>query len=143
KSGTNSLHGSAFEYLRNQALDARNFFSPAVALDNQHEFGFEIGGPVVIPHLYDGHNRTFFYMYYDGYRFTNTNTTTYNLLTPAMRVGDFSAAGLPAIFDPSTTQSNGQGVFVRTPYGGNKIPAEQISPISTYFANLFPAPNRP
>jgi hypothetical protein len=143
KSGTNSLHGSAFEYLRNQALDARNFFSTAVALDNQHEFGVELGGPVVIPHLYNGHNRTFFYIYYDGYRFTNTNTTTYNLLTPAMRVGNFSAAGLPTIFDPSTTKANGQGGFTRTPYADNTIPANQISPISRYFAGLFPEPNRP
>jgi len=143
KSGTNSLHGSAFEFLRNQALDARNFFSPVVALDNQHEFGVELGGPIVIPHLYNGHNRTFFYMYYDGYRFTNTTTTTYNLLTPAMRAGNFSAAGLPAIYDPNTTQPNGQGGFTRTPYPSNTIPADQISPISKYYASLFPDPNRP
>jgi len=103
----------------------------------------EVGGPVVIPHLYDGHNRTFFYMYYDGYRFTNSNNATvYNLLTPAMRTGNFSAAGLPAIYDPNTTQSNGQGGFTRTPYAGNTIPAGQISPISKYFAGLFPEPNR-
>src|SRR6185295_1332936 len=90
KSGTNSLHGSVFEFLRNQALDARNFFSPTVAQDNQNEFGVELGGPVVIPHLYNGHNRTFFYMYYDGYRFTNTNPATINsLLTPAMKAGNF------------------------------------------------------
>ncbi len=143
KSGTNDYHGSAFDYLRNQALDARNFFSPKVAEDDQNEYGVELGGPVVIPHLYDGHNHTFFYTYYDGYRYTNANTAAvYSLLTPAMRVGNFGAAGIPAIYDPNSTQPNGQGGFARTLYPGNIIPASEISPISAYFANLFPAPNR-
>jgi hypothetical protein len=66
KSGTNKLHGSVFEYMRNEALDARNFFAANVDRNHQHEFGVEGGGPVVIPHVYDGRNRTFFYTYYDG-----------------------------------------------------------------------------
>src|SRR6202008_4644656 len=100
KSGTNAFHGSAFEFLRNKVLDARNFFSPTVAQDSQNEYGAELGGPVIFPHLYDGHNRTFFYIFYDGYRYTNANTATvYSLFTPAMRLGDFSAAGIPAIYD--------------------------------------------
>jgi hypothetical protein len=144
KSGTNNYHGSAFDYLRNQDLDARNFFSPKVAEDDQNEYGVELGGPVVIPHVYDGHNKWFFYTYYDGYRYTNANTAaTYSLFTPAMRVGDFSAAGIPVIYDPNTTSANAQGGFTRTPYPGNIIPTSQISPISRYYVNLFPAPNRP
>jgi hypothetical protein len=144
KSGTNQYHGSAFEYLKNEALDARNFFSTSVNEDRQSEFGGDIGGPVVIPKLYDGHNKTFFYAYYDGFRYTTSNTGTfYSLLTPAMRTGDFSAAGIPAIYDPSTTTPNGTGGFTRTPYPGNIIPPSEISPISQYFANLLPNPNRP
>jgi hypothetical protein len=148
KSGTNQIHGSAFEYLRNEHLDARNFFSPTVAEDRQNEFGADVGGPVVIPHLYNGHNRTFFYAYYDGFRYSNSNPgSIYSVLTPAMKSGDFSAAGIPAIYDPSTTGSDGKGGFTRQQFscGGrlNVICPSQISPISQYFANLMPAPNLP
>jgi Carboxypeptidase regulatory-like domain/TonB dependent receptor len=144
KSGTNALHGSAFEYLRNESLDARNFFSPTVAKDHQNEFGVEAGGPVFIPKLYNGKNRTFFYMYYDGFRYSNSNPgSIYSLLTPSMRQGDFSAAGIPVIYDPSTTRSDGKGGFVRDPFAGNIIPQSQISPISSYFASLLPNPTLP
>jgi hypothetical protein len=148
RSGTNKLHGSAFEYLRNEALDARNFFSPTVARDHQNEFGGDVGGAVVIPHLYDGHNRTFFYSYYDGFRYSNSNPgTIYSLLTPAMRAGDFSAPGLPIIYDPATTRPDGNGGFTRDQFSCNGrlnvICPNRIGPISQYFANLFPDPNLP
>src|SRR3984957_3760972 len=144
KSGTNALHGSAFEYLRNESVDARNFFAPTVAADHQNEFGVEAGGPILIPHVYNGRNRTFFYMYYDGFRYSNSNPgTIYSLLTPAMRQGNFSAAGLPLIYDPSTTQANGSGGFTRQPFPGNVIPQNEISATSSYFAGLFPSPNLP
>ncbi len=143
KSGTNDFHGSAFEYLKNRVLDARNFFSSTTNQDNQNEFGADIGGPVILP-KFNGRNHTFFYAYYDGFRYNSSNTGSfYSLLTPAMRAGDFSAAGIPAIYDPNSTTSNGQGGFTRTQYPGNVIPLSQLSPISTYFANLFPRPNRP
>ncbi|MGP8246589.1 MAG: TonB-dependent receptor domain-containing protein, partial [Bryobacteraceae bacterium] len=143
KSGTNGYHGSAFDFVRNADLDARNFFSPTVAQDTQNEFGAELGGPVVLPHLYNGHNRTFFYMYYDGYRYTNTNSATISsLMTPAMKAGNFSAAGIPSIYDPNSTTTTASGAYTRTPFPGNIIPGSQISPISSYIANLFPAPNR-
>jgi hypothetical protein len=143
KSGTNTYHGSAFDYVRNADFDARNFFSSAVAQDTQNEFGVELGGPIVIPHLFDGHNHTFFYMYYDGYRYTNTNNSTIqSLLTPAMKAGNFSAAGIPAIYDPASTTPNGSGGFTRNIFPGNVIPADKLSPISVYIANLFPSPNR-
>ena len=141
KSGTNQFHGSAFEYLKNRALDARNFFSTTTNQDNQNEFGAELGGPVILP-KFNGRNHTFFYAYYDGFRYNSSNTGSfYSLLTPAMRTGDFSASGIPAIYDPNSTAPNGTG-FTRTQYPGNVIPASQISTISSYFANLFPAPNR-
>ena len=147
KSGTNQFHGSAFEYLKNQALDARNFFSTTTNKDNQHEFGVEIGGPVVLP-KYNGRDRTFFYAYYDGFRFNSSNTgAIYSLLTPAMKTGDFSGAGLPAIYDPSTTRPDGKGGFIRDQFSCNGrlnvICPSRISPVSQYFASLLPDPNRP
>lgn len=144
KSGTNSFHGSAFEYLRNQALDARNFFAPTVAKDHQNEFGVEFGGPLLLPKVYNGRNRTFFYMYYDGFRYSDSNPgAIYSLLTPDMRQGNFSADGLPVIYNPATTRPDGKGGFVRDPFPGNTIPQSQISSSSAYFAGLFPSPNLP
>jgi len=141
KSGTNQLHGSAFEYLRNEALDSRNFFAANRGLDRQNEFGAELGGPIK-------KNKTFFYGYYDGFRYSTTNPATYySLLTPAMKNGDFTAPGLPPIYDPATTQPDGSGGFTRNQFscGGvlNVICANRISPISKYFAGLLPNPNLP
>lgn len=107
KSGTNDLHGMAFEYNRNEVYDARNFFSADRGLDRQNEFGFELGGPI-------RRDKTFFYGYYDGFRYTNSNPATfYSVLTPAMKAGDFTAAGIPPIYDPATTIANAQGGFTR------------------------------
>jgi hypothetical protein len=69
RSGTNQLHGDAFEYVRNDALDARNFFARSVSADKQNEFGVAIGGPVVLPIIYNGKDRTFFFATYDGFRY--------------------------------------------------------------------------
>jgi hypothetical protein len=149
KSGTNGFHGDAFEYVRNQDLDARNFFAGARGVDQQNEFGAEVGGPII-------KNKTFFYGYYDGYRFTTTNNATfYSLLTPAMIKGDFSAPGIPPIYDPASTVSNGEGGYTRTQFSCPSSPGAygslnvicpnnpEISSISQYFANLFPAPTLP
>ena len=102
----------------------------------------DLGGPVVAPHLYNGRNRTFFYMYYDGYRYTNTNNATVNsLLTPAMTNGNFSAAGIPPIYDPNSTALTSSGAYTRAPFPGNIIPTSELSPLATYLAKLVPAPN--
>jgi hypothetical protein len=148
KSGTNDFHGSVFEYLRNEALDARNTFAPTVAKDRQNEFGADVSGPVVLPHFYDGHDKTFFYGYYNGYRLRNSNPAAiYSLLTPEMRQGDFTAPGLPNIYDPATTRSDGHGGFIRDQFSCNGrlnvICPDRIDGSSAYFAGLFPDPNRP
>jgi len=131
KSGTNDFHGSAFEYLKNEALDARNYFATTRALDRQNEFGADIGGPIK-------KDKTFFYGYYDGFRFSQSNPATfYSLLTPAMKTGDFSAPGIPAIYDPTThEQFSCAGVL-------NVICPDRISPISASFMGLLPDPNLP
>jgi hypothetical protein len=92
KSGSNALHGSVYEYFKNTALDARGYFNQTTPVDRQNEFGFSLGGPVVLPHLYNGKNKTFFFFNGDFYRTRGGGgTSTISLPTAAMRNGDFSA----------------------------------------------------
>jgi outer membrane receptor protein involved in Fe transport len=93
KSGTNSIHGSAWEFLRNNKLDARNYFDPVgpVPQYQQNQFGFTLGGPIILPHLYDGRNRTFFFVDYEGYRVRQAQTQTAFVPPTAWRNGDFSS----------------------------------------------------
>ncbi len=79
--------------------DAKNYFAATRGVNRQNEFGFDVGGPIK-------RDKTFFYGYYDGFRYSSTTTgVAYSLLTPAMKAGDFTAAGIPAIYDPATTVS--------------------------------------
>jgi len=94
KSGTNQLHGSVYEFLRNEKFDAKNFFDPAdqpIAPYKQNQFGFTLGGPVVIPHVYNGRNRTFFFVDYEGLRIRQAQTLTSTVPTDAQRLGDFTS----------------------------------------------------
>jgi outer membrane receptor protein involved in Fe transport len=142
KSGTNAFHGTAFEFLRNSALDARGFFEPPdqpKAPFRQNQFGGTLGGPVK-------RNKTFFFVDYQGTRIGTSKTDISTVPTPAEIGGNFSAllTGTPAgqIFDPqSTTMVNGN--VVRTPFAGNIIPASRLDPISSAVAQLYPAPNVP
>lgn len=131
KSGTNQFHGTVFEYNRNTDFDAKSFFEPSRGPDHQNEFGFGLGGPI-------RRDKTFFYGYYDGFRYSSANTgTIYSVLTPEEIAGNFTAAGIPAIYDPSTGQQYScNGVL-------NVICPNEISPVSAYFASLFPNPNLP
>jgi len=134
KSGTNTFHGSAFEYYRNKALDTKAFFATIKPSDNQHEYGATLGGPI-------RKNQMFFFMSYDGYRDRReTAQTLTSIPTAAERNGDFSA--LPVtIYDPRTTKPNPSGTgFVRDPFPGNIIPSDRISSISRYFQSFLPAP---
>jgi hypothetical protein len=117
KSGSNDFHGSAYDYLRNRALNARawtlntqNSFNQAngIALvpkppDTQNDFGFTVGGPVYLPHLYNGKNRTFFFFDYEGFRFHTGSSGPASYIPEAFRNGDFSAL-LPGtqLYDPTT-----------------------------------------
>src|SRR6185437_9192931 len=92
KSGTDQLHGDLFEFLRNPVLNARNFFSPGADVVKRNQFGGTIGGPVVIPKLYNGKDKTFFFFGYQGTRIRNIgNVQNATLPTAAERTGDFSA----------------------------------------------------
>jgi hypothetical protein len=84
KSGSNQLHGTAFEFLRNDAFDARAPFQSAIPELRQNQFGFVVGGPIYIPKVYDGRNKTFFLVNYEGWRIRNgINQDTFNVPSPA------------------------------------------------------------
>jgi outer membrane receptor protein involved in Fe transport len=149
KSGTNQFHGSLWEFLRNQAMDSKGFFDKALPALRQNQYGASIGGPVLIPHLYNGRNRTFFYAAWEGFREHTTSETGAFGPTDTERSGDFSAlctAGFTngscnnpnqQIFDPATTTFSG-GTYSRSPFPGNIIPANRINPISALFQSLIP-----
>jgi hypothetical protein len=96
KSGTNQLHGTLFEFDRNDAFDARSpIAQPTIPKLRQNQFGFVVGGPVILPHLYDGRNKTFFMANYEGTRISNGFTGFANTPPPSELSGDFSATGYP------------------------------------------------
>ncbi|MEX2264907.1 MAG: carboxypeptidase regulatory-like domain-containing protein [Bryobacteraceae bacterium] len=141
KSGTNQFHGSAFEFLRNSAMDARNFFNPRgtpFPTFRYNQFGGSFGGPVIIPRAYNGKNRTFFFVDYEGFRRSELRTLNTSVATPNMRAGDFT--GENGIFDPLTTRSNGAGGFIRDPFPNNRIPAARFDPVSRKLVNAYPLP---
>ena len=143
KSGTNDLHGVAFERNTNQDFDAiNNYFSHPGRLAKNiiNQFGFAVGGPVVIPHIVHGRNKLFWFMDWESTR-QSQYASDPNLTLPnaAMRTGDFSATGT-TIYDPLTGAANGSG---RQPFAGNQIPANRIASASANLTSLLPALTRP
>lgn len=131
KSGTNDLHGAVYYFHRNDNLNARNFFSPTKPPFIGNDFGFSIGGPVYIPKVYDGRNKTFFFVLLGYIKERNWQEFQQILPPPAIRGGDFSSL-LPAqIFDPTTGQ----------PFAGNIIPSSRIDPNATAYMKMYPALN--
>lgn len=137
KSGTNQLHGSAYEFLRNDDFDARGFFAPTRSIYKQSDFGASVGGPVIIPKVYHGKNKTFFFLSYEGFRNRlGANGSVLTVPTPEMYQGDFSKwvnnkNQLIPIYNPlSTTGSPSGSGFVRTPFAGNIIPQSMFSQVS-------------
>lgn len=127
KAGTNSLHGTLYEFLRNDKLDARNFFATRPDLLKRNQFGVSAGGPVWVPKTYNGKNRTFFFTNYEGTRERQGNVINRLSPTDGMLNGDFSAIA-NTIYDPSTTSAG-----TRTPFPGNRIPTNRLSPQATFF----------
>jgi hypothetical protein len=179
KSGTNKVHGNAYEYLRNSYFNARN---PFTSIDSQghivpqdqlryNDFGGTLGGPVVIPHLYDGRNKTFFFFSWDESILHLGGNGVFTVPTPAMRLGNFSEDPNTAKFglwNPySTAGPDSQGLFQRTAFGSpaagfpsgclntvveanpgvttcnfsTQIPANMMSNTAAFFMKAFPAPN--
>ncbi|MBV6433449.1 MAG: hypothetical protein IANPNBLG_03627 [Bryobacteraceae bacterium] len=137
KSGTNEFHGSAYDFLRNEKLDARGFFAKSRSVYKQNDFGASFGGPVRIPKIYNGRDRTFFFVAYEGFRNrVGANDTIGTVPTPEMYSGDFTnwvdaKNNLLLIYDPVTTRPNPNGGgMIRTPFAGNRIPASRFSTFS-------------
>ena len=159
KSGTNQLHGSAYGFIRNTALDATcDFFCSKKQDDHQGEYGFSLGGPVDIPHVYNGRNKTFWWFNWGHFYYTFSNPDFFSTVpTDAMKNGDFSAflgpqigtdpLGNPVyqgeIYDPNTTTVVG-GQINRTPYGSggslNMIPGAAFSSVASKYQTFFPEP---
>lgn len=131
KSGTNDLHGAVYDYIQNTALDAHQFFdapgSPKL-IQHYNQYGFDLGGPVYFPKLYNGRNRTFFFASYEKLNQISQSSSIASSLTPAERAGDFSAAGVQ-ITDPFTGQ----------PYPNNQIPAAELNSASGLIAQKLEA----
>jgi hypothetical protein len=145
KSGTNQLHGSIYDNFVNTDLDARDFFTATRQIYHQNGGGFTLGGPVYIPKVYNGRNRTFFFYGQDLFYSTGAETgTLLTIPTAAMRQGDFSnylngAGQLIPIFDPSSINAAG----VLTQFPGNIIPPSRISKVSQNILSYMPAPDLP
>jgi hypothetical protein len=135
KSGTNDYHGTAWEYVRNTAFDARNTFLTKVTPFRQNQFGASFGGPVWIPKLYHGKNKTFFYFAYQGFRYTQDNDKLLKVPTAAQLAGDESSFPTQ-IYNPFSTRPDpaNPGHYIRDPFPGNQIPSNLIDPRMVAFA---------
>jgi hypothetical protein len=122
KSGTNQLHGSAFEYGRSGIFDAQNDFTSSAPSFRQNTFGGVVGGPVFIPKLYDGRNKTFFFAAYQGFRYSLTQANNITVPTAAQLSGDESSWPTQ-IYNPFSTQPDPAhpGQFINSPFPGNQI----------------------
>jgi carboxypeptidase family protein len=133
KAGANDFHGGLFEFLRNDKLDARNFFAREREVLKRNQFGGTFGGPVSLPKLYDGRNKTFFFASYEAMR--ERQGLVFNSIVPtaAMKRGDFSALTSRRINDPVTGAQ----------FANNVIPTNRLSPQALFLAKFIPDPNTP
>ena len=156
KSGTNSFHGSAYEFLRNRSLNANTFFNNRAGVQRpaftQNQYGANIGGPII-------RDKTFFFFGWEGFRLRQGVSYVYSVPTDAMRAGDFSnvrnaAGAVVPIYDPLTTcgrfgnapcarDASGSEIITRQQFPGNMIPANRIDPAAKVLTNLWGRANGP
>ncbi|HUS08123.1 MAG TPA: carboxypeptidase-like regulatory domain-containing protein, partial [Bryobacteraceae bacterium] len=147
KPGSNQYHGTLFEFLRNDKLDAKNYaFTTARPPKDPfkwNQFGYTLGGPVWLPKIFNGKDRLFFMSNYESFRQRRNVQSTYNVPSTAMRGGDFSEllGRSTLIFDPATRVFNADGTVSATPLLNNMIPANRIHATSKKFLEFYPAPN--
>ncbi len=137
KSGTNRYHGDLFEFFRNSALDARNFFDKRIPEFRMNQYGATLGGPLVP----GKDTRTFFFADFQGTRTRQGQSLVDSVPTAAERTGDFSV--FPQVIYNPLTQTASGSTFQRQPFAGNQIPASMIDPVGRNLANLYPLPNSP
>ncbi|MDQ6708389.1 MAG: TonB-dependent receptor, partial [Acidobacteriota bacterium] len=137
KSGGNAVHGSAFEFLRNSALDAKNFFDrPSLKIPpyELNQFGRSVGGPII-------KNRTFFFTDYEGSRERQGQTILVTVPTAAEKAGIFTGVTRNGIFDPGTTRLvPGSNVYTRDRFPNDVIPPSRFDPLAARIVALYPAP---
>jgi Carboxypeptidase regulatory-like domain len=135
KSGSNELHGSAYDYVENTLFNAKPFLATATSkrpILHYNQYGFGVGGPVVIPKIYNGRDKTFFFGFWEKLDQIGQNTTVGSVLTPAMESGDFSALGAYNAGTNTCVPNNGVAICLKDPttgayYPGNQIPASEIA----------------
>jgi hypothetical protein len=165
KSGTNQIHGSGYDYFVNEALNAGLPFtvnpSGTGNIRNplrQNDYGFTLGGPIDIPKIYNGHDKTFFFFSFEQFRQSQVTSNSYATVPTALqRQGNFTSAQEPVcngpdplgqqvcwneIFDPNTNQTV-NGAVVRTPFPNNIIPATRFDPTAVIIQNMLPQSNAP
>ncbi len=150
KSGSNQLHGTAFEFLRNDAFDAKAPFQQALPELRQNQFGFVLSGPIYIPKLYDGRNKTFFMVNYEGWRIRNGfDQSNFNVPTTAQLNGDFSALSSSPIYNGTaggcqpndSTPCRPIDPNTGAPFSGDQVPIQSILAQQALALKMFPAPN--
>src|SRR4029450_5384819 len=150
KSGSNNFHVTIFEFVRNSALDAKNYFDRPdrpIPPFRRNQYGFTVDGPVVIPKLLDGRNKFFFLANWEGLREHKSLTASPSVPLTAWRDGDFSqlrdaGGSLIPIYDPATRVFDAAGNVIQAPpqFSGNRIPAGRIDPVSKQLLAFYPLP---
>ncbi len=154
KSGTNAFHGDLYEFLRNNILDADDYFDKKAGIPTppfkMNQFGFTLGGPTYIPKLFNGRDKSFFFVDYQGTRWRQGQTYISTVPTQAQRNGNFSqtydsSGRLIQIYNPFSTVANLAipGQSIRTPFSGNMIPGGMIDPVAKAALSYVPPPNLP
>jgi hypothetical protein len=167
KSGTNQFHGTGYDYVVNEALNAAQPYTGLKNRIRQNDYGFTFGGPFWVPKVYNGRNRTFFFFSFEQFRQKLYNNTTPDTVPiPAYRAGNFStlitdenrlvstASGpyvdplgrtIPSgtIFDPSSTFTAANGALVRNPFPNNQIPPTEFDPVAVKILSYVPLPQGP
>lgn len=149
KSGSNDIHGSVFGSLRTTELFANDFFANKTGQARANQpyklFGASVGGPIVLPKIYNGKNKTFFWLVFEGYRMETGQFNTFAMPTDAERGGDFSQThnadgSLHVIYDPATTVRNADGSYTRQPFQGNVVPLGRQNSVGQNVAAFFRSP---
>lgn len=152
RSGTNRFHGGAFEFLRNRVFDANNFFNNTVGAPKTqftyNLFGGTLGGPVNLPKLYRGKDRSFFFAAYEGFRERRGLSPLMSVPTVLQHQGDFSqtfnqAGQLFRIYDPLTVSLLPNGRYTRQPFPDNRVPRDRVDPVAAKTIDYYPLPNVP
>src|SRR5216684_2301345 len=142
KSGGNDYHGTVFEFLRNSALNAKNYAFTSVVPPKDpfrfNQYGFTLGGPIRIPKLFNGRNKLFFTSNFESLRNRKQTQSVLSVPSLAIRAGNF--AGLPQIFDPATRSGSG-ATLTASPFPGNVIPSQHFDPAAVKLLEFIPTPN--